>query len=105
MHGPRARCSHPRSDSRPARPPRKGAGRAGRPVHRMGAPVVPSRFRLTVNGRRQSARITSGMLSPAQPILIFSWTAPYPTGTYRFRVTVVARGGKTTAAEWVYRYR
>jgi hypothetical protein len=71
----------------------------------IGAPVVLSRCRLTVNGRRQSARITSGMLSPAQPILIFSWTAPYPTGTYRFRVTVVARGGKTTAAEWVYRYR
>lgn len=71
----------------------------------MGAPVVPSRCRLTVNGRRQRARTTSGMLSPAQPVLIFSWTAPYPTGNYRFRVAVVARGGKTAIAEWTYAYR
>jgi len=71
----------------------------------IGAPVVPSRCRLTVNGRRQRARIDRVTLSPAQPILIFSWTAPYPRGTYRFRVTVVARGGKTAAAEWTYAYR
>jgi len=71
----------------------------------MGAPVVPSRCRLTVNGRRQGARISWVTLSPAQPILIFSWSAPYPPGTYRFRVTVVARGGKTAAAEWTYAYR
>jgi hypothetical protein len=71
----------------------------------LGAPVVPSRCRLTVNGRRQGARIDWVTLSPAQPILIFSWTAPYPPGAYRFRVTVVARGGKTAAAEWTYTYR
>ena len=69
------------------------------------APVAPSRCRLTVNGRRQDARIHWVTLSPAQPILIFSWTAPYPPGTYRFRVRVVARGGNTAVAEWTYAYR
>jgi len=71
----------------------------------LDAPVAPSRCRLTINGRRQGARISWLTLSPAQPILIFSWTAPYPPGAYRFRVTVVARGGKTAAAEWTYKYR
>ena len=71
----------------------------------LGASVVPSRCRLSVNGRRQDARVSWTTLSPAQPILIFSWSAPYPPGTYRFRVTVVARGGKTAAAEWTYTYR
>lgn len=70
-----------------------------------GAAVVPSRCRLTVSGRRQAARISSTMLSPAQPILIFSWPAPYPPGTYRFRVTVVAEGGRKAVAEWTYAYR
>jgi len=70
-----------------------------------GARVVPSRCTLTVNGRRQRARMGSSMLSPVQPILIFSWTAPYPPGDYRFRVTVVTRGGKTAVAEWTYTYR
>ena len=70
-----------------------------------GAPVAPSRCRLSVNGHRQDARISRVMLSPAQPILIFSWSTPYPPGTYRFRVAVVARGGKTAAAEWTYKYR
>ena len=71
----------------------------------IGAPVAPSRCRLTVNGRRQDARIHWVTLSPSQPILIFSWTTPYPPGSYRFRVTVVARGGKTATAEWTYAYR
>jgi len=71
----------------------------------IGAPVAPSRCRLTVNGRRQDARIHWVTLSPVQPILIFSWTVPYPPGTYRFRVRVVARGGKTATAEWTYAYR
>ena len=70
-----------------------------------GAPLVLSRCKLTVNGRRQRARLGSSMLSPVQPILIFSWTTPYPPGSYRFRVTVVARGGKTATAEWTYAYR
>ncbi|MEI6450698.1 MAG: hypothetical protein WCP98_12245 [Actinomycetes bacterium] len=67
--------------------------------------MAPSRCRLAINGRRQDARITRVTLSPAQPILIFSWVAPYPPGAYRFRVTVVARGGRTAAAEWIYAYR
>jgi len=71
----------------------------------IGAPVAPSRCRLIVNGRRQDARIHWVTLSPSQPILIFSWTTPYPPGSYRFRVTVVARGGKTATAEWTYAYR
>jgi hypothetical protein len=71
----------------------------------IGARVVPSRCRLTVNGRRQDARVRWVTLSPAQPELVFSWTAPYPPGTYRFRVIVVARGGKTAVAEWTYAYR
>jgi hypothetical protein len=70
-----------------------------------GARAVPSRCRLTVNGRRQRARMGSSMLSPVQPIVIFSWNAPYPPGDYRFRVTVVTRGGKTAVAEWTYAYR
>jgi len=70
-----------------------------------GARVVPSRCKLTVNGRRQRARIGASMLSPVQPILIFSWTVPYPSGNYRFRVTVVTRAGKTAVAEWTYAYR
>jgi len=71
----------------------------------VGARVVPSRCRLTVNGRRQGARMGSSMLSPVQPIPIFSWAAPYPPGNYRFRVTVVARGGQTATAKWTYAYR
>ncbi|MCX6363130.1 MAG: hypothetical protein NTW58_02955 [Actinobacteria bacterium] len=71
----------------------------------LGAPVVPSRCRLIVNGRPQVARISWTTLSPAQPILIFSWRAPYPPGAYRYHVKVVARGGKTAAAEWTYAYR
>jgi len=70
-----------------------------------GARVVPSRCTLTVNGRRQRARMGSSMLSPVQPILIFSWAAPYPPGNYRFRVTVVTRAGRTAVAEWTYTYR
>jgi hypothetical protein len=69
------------------------------------APVVPSRCRLTVNGRRQDARVGRVMLSPAQPELTFSWSTSYPPGTYRFRVTVVARGGRTAVAEWTSVYR
>jgi hypothetical protein len=71
----------------------------------LSARVVPSRCRLSVNGRRQKARVAWVTLSPAQPILVFSWADPYPRGTYRFGVSVVTKSGKKAVAEWTYTYR
>jgi hypothetical protein len=69
------------------------------------APVVASRCRLYVDGRRQAASVRWNAISPGQPVILFSWDAAYSPGTYRLRAVLVTANGATAEYDWPYTYR